>query len=178
MRTFCPIIAALAIGTLLIGRVAGAPWVDATPAIEAGYAIHGHGGFQSSLVGYGHSAFSEMACMAPEYGMDDIGSNCDHWRSTCGDNVWAGYCGERGLLGRRTSRNSDCNQQACCPGGSRLFSLFRWSQPAHACVPTDGCCAEGAIDIEQESAPLEPEPEVAPDESADSGYTRISIEST
>ena len=178
MRAFCPIFATLAICTLWTGPVAGVQWTGVGPAIEAGYTVHGHGGFQSSLVGYGHSAFSEKACMAPAYGMDDVGSNCDHWRNTCCDNAWAGYCGERGLLGRRTSSSSDCNEQACSPGGCRLFSLFRWSQAADACAATDECCTEGATELEREATPLEPEPEATPVDSADSQNTRISTGST
>jgi hypothetical protein len=178
MRAFCPIFSALAACALLTDQVAGDPWTAAVPAIEAGYSVHGEGGLQGSLLGYGYSAYSEKACMAPEYGMEDVGSHCDHWRNTCCDNAWAGYCGERGLLGRRTSRSSDCNQQACCPGGSRLFSLFRWSQPASGCAASDGCCTEGASGSDQEAAPLEPAPEVAPVEAAGHGNTRISIESS
>ena len=118
--------------------------------VSSGYA----GGFshcdQCEHVGYGsaQSAYAAGPCDAPPYDMEDIGRQCNHWRNSCCDNAWAGYCNETGLFGYRTTRDK------CEPCGSHLFSLFRWSQPAADCA-IDNC--QPAPEV----VPM-PEPEVVP----------------
>jgi hypothetical protein len=134
MRTITAILAAVGL-LMATGLTVGLEPAPVQIVVPSGYVAgigHGHQyqhngqGYQYEGYGANHSAFSAMPCAAPQYGTEDLGRQCYHWRNSCCDDAWVGYCGEKGLLGYRTPR------EHCGPGGcgGQLFSLFRWSQPA------------------------------------------------
>ena len=149
MRTITAILAA--VGLLATAGLAfGQEPVPVPVIVPSGYATSFGYGHQCQHEGYAssHSAYAVGPCAAPAYGMEDTGRKCNHWRNSCCDDAWAGYCNETGLFGYRTTRDQcDCGLRGGCGGcGGHLFSLFRWRQPPADCA-VDNC---------------QPEPEPAP----------------
>ena len=147
MRTISAILAA--VGLLATTGLAIGPDPAPVPVIVPSGHAAGYGQ-QCHYEGYGsnQSAYAARPCAAPQYGMEDIGRQCNHWRNSCCDDAWDGYCNETGLFGYRTTRDKcGCGLSGGCGGcGGHLFSLFRWSQSPADCA-VDNC---------------QPEPEPAP----------------
>ena len=141
MRTISAILAAVGLLTttgLAVGQEPTPVPIIVPSGNTAGFG-YGHAD-QCQHEGYAsqRSAYAAGACAAPQYGLEDVGRQCNHWRNSCCDDAWAGYCNETGLFGYRTTRDN-CLGGPC--GGGHLFSLFRWSQPAADCA-VDNCQPE------------------------------------
>ena len=143
--------AALAVGAEPAPVAVIVPPEHAASFVQTPDAQYLYAGYSSS-----HSAYSAGPCAAPPYGMDDMGTGCNHWRNSCCDNAWAGYCNETGLFGYRTYR--DRCHSGCCGGcGGHLFSLFRWSQPTAECEADDCQPAPQPVSSPPTEAPKSPE---------------------
>ncbi len=157
------VVSIMAVIGLLVGAglAVGAEPAAVAEVVPDGYAASfGHRNSPQYVnTGYSdsHRAYGAGACAAPPYGMDDVGTGCSHWRNSCCDNAWAGYCYETGLFGYRTYRNR-CGCGDCGGGGrSHLFSLFRWSQPAADCTADDCQPEPQPVSLPPTKAPTKPE---------------------
>ena len=154
MRTITAILAV--VGLLMVAGLAlGLEPAPASVIVSSEYATGYGQGHQYQHEGYTSrlSAYAAGACGAPPYGMEDTGRACNHWRNSCCDDAWAGYCNETGLFGYRTERDS-CH---CGTGCGGLFSLFRWSQPAGECAADDCELEYEAAALPAEEIPTPPE---------------------
>ncbi len=159
MRMVVSIIAVIGL-LVIVGSAAGSEPAATVDVVPPGYSAsfgqrhspqYIYAGYSSS-----NSAYGAGACAAPPYGLDDVGTGCNHWRNSCCDDAWAGYCNETGLFGYRTYRNR-CGCGGGCGGGGHLFSLFRWSQPAADCMADDCQPEPQPVSAPPTKAPTKPE---------------------
>ena len=144
MRTITAILATVGV-LATTGLAVGLDPAPVPVIVPMDYAVSYGRGDQCQYEGHAarRSAFAAGPCAAPPYGAEDTGRKCNHWRNSCCDDAWAGYCNETGLFGYRTTRDKcHCESRGGCGGcGGHLFSLFRWSQPRADCA-VDNCQPE------------------------------------